>query len=392
MRPERMRFGIFMAPFHRVGENPTVAMRRNMELIEWMDGLDYDEAWIGEHHSAGWEIIADPAVFIAAVAERTRHIKLGSGVVSLPYHHPLMVADRFVQLDHMTRGRTMMGVGPGALTSDAFMMGIDPVTQRPRMEEALGVIMRLLHGETVDHKSDWFELRSARLQLLPYTRPCFPMAVASQISPAGMVTAGRNGVGVLSLGAGMPGGKEALPKHWAIAEEEAAKAGKTVRREEWRLMLPIHIAESREQAIRDIEEGQREWSVDYFERTLGRPHSEVPLDQVAAADGMILGSPEDAIATIERLQEVSGGFGGILGLAHEWTTREKTLKSYELFSRYVMPHFQGTAAAPYASQEWTRASRAQIGARYPAAIYGAFKDAGREIPEELIKQPPTRTG
>src|SRR6266545_2908638 len=164
-----MKFGIFLAPFHRIGENPTLAIDRDMELIEWLDHLGYDEVWIGEHHSAGWELIASPEIFIGAAAERTRHIMLGSGVTSLPYHHPLMVADRFVQLDHMTRGRTMLGVGPGALVSDAYMMGIDPPTQRPRMDEALSVILRLLQGEMVDYTSDWFELRKAKLQLLPYT-------------------------------------------------------------------------------------------------------------------------------------------------------------------------------------------------------------------------------
>src|SRR6476619_1105487 len=137
-----LTFGIFLAPFHRVGENPTLAMARDMELIEWLDWLGYDEAWVGEHHSAGWEVIASPEIFIAKAAHRTRNIMLGSGVTSLPYHHPFLVAQRFVQLDHMTRGRVMLGCGPGALPSDAYMMGIDPSTQRDRMEQSLAAIDR----------------------------------------------------------------------------------------------------------------------------------------------------------------------------------------------------------------------------------------------------------
>ena len=125
MAPRRLRFGIFLAPFHRVGDNPTLAIERDMKLIEWLDELGYDEAWIGEHHSAGWETIASPEIIIGAVAERTKHIKLATGVTSLPYHHPLLVAQRFVQLDHMTKGRVILGGGPGALVSDAYMMGID---------------------------------------------------------------------------------------------------------------------------------------------------------------------------------------------------------------------------------------------------------------------------
>src|ERR687887_2752875 len=142
-----MRFGIFLAPFHRADENPTLALERDLELIEALDRFGYDEAWIGEHHSAGAELVASPEVFIAAAAARTRHIRLGTGVSSLPYHHPLMLADRMVLLDHLTRGRVMFGVGPGALPSDAYMMGIDPATQRERMEEALGAIMALLTSE-----------------------------------------------------------------------------------------------------------------------------------------------------------------------------------------------------------------------------------------------------
>jgi limonene 1,2-monooxygenase len=267
-----LKFGIFLAPFHRVGENPTLSMDRDMELIEWMDHLGYDEVWVGEHHSAGWETIASPEIFIAAAAQRTRHIMLGSGVTSLPYHHPLMVANRFVQLDHMTRGRTMLGCGPGALPSDAYMMGIEPVTQRPRMDEALDAIMRLLRGdEPVTMKTDWFELREARLHLAPYTDPHFPIAVASTITPFGVMSAAKHGLGVLSIGAGLPGGPEALAGQWKIGEETAAKYGQTMDRKKWRVVVNTHVAEDDEQALRDVAKGERRETVTYFEETLGRP-------------------------------------------------------------------------------------------------------------------------
>ena len=167
--PERMKFGIFMGPFHRVGENPTLAIDRDLELVQWLDNLGYDEAWIGEHHSAGWETISSPELFLAVAADRTKHIKLGTGVISLPYHHPFMVANRMVQLDHMSHGRVMMGVGPGALPGDAYMLGIEPTVQRQRMDEALGVVLRLMtETEPITVKSDWFELNEALLQLRPY--------------------------------------------------------------------------------------------------------------------------------------------------------------------------------------------------------------------------------
>ena len=382
-----MKFGIFMAPFHRVGENPTLALQRDMELIEWLDHLGYDEAWVGEHHSAGWELIAAPELIIAAVAERTRHIKLGSGVTSLPYHHPLMVANRFVQLDHMTRGRAMLGCGPGALVSDAYMMGIAPVTQRQRMDEALGAIMALLRcDEPVTMRTDWFELHEARLHLAPYTHPRFPIAVASTLTPAGMVTAGKYGVGVLSLGAGLPGGPDALANHWRIAEEEAAKAGTTVSRAEWRVVTNVHVAEDREQAIHEVQAGERRETVTYFEETLGRPpgRADDPLREGIKLGTTLVGTPEDVIAGIERLLAASdGGFGGFLMRAHEWANREQTLRSYELFARYVMPRFQAQLESIRASNEWVRSNRRTIFSPNMEAYARAFAQAGREMPPEV---------
>ncbi|MCH8185560.1 MAG: LLM class flavin-dependent oxidoreductase, partial [Chloroflexi bacterium] len=230
--PSRMKFGIFMAPFHWLGENPTLSLERDFELLQWLDHLDFDEAWIGEHHSAGWETIASPELFIAAAAERTKHIKLGTGVLSLPYHHPLMVANRMVLLDHITRGRVMLGVGPGALSTDATMLGIDPVTQRRRMDESMGIILRLLtETEPITYESEWFTLKDAAIHLRPYTQPYFPIAVAAAQSPSGMVLAGKYGLSVLSVSV-IRGGSIApnLNEFWKIAEETAAEYGNTMDR------------------------------------------------------------------------------------------------------------------------------------------------------------------
>ncbi|MCI0546196.1 MAG: LLM class flavin-dependent oxidoreductase [Candidatus Rokubacteria bacterium] len=382
-----MRFGIFLAPFHRLGENPTLAIDRDLELVQWLDHLGYDEAWIGEHHSAGWEVIAAPEIFIAAAAERTRHIMLGSGVTSLPYHHPLMVANRFVQLDHMTRGRTMLGCGPGALVSDAHMMGIEPVTQRPRMEEALEAIIRLLRDdEPVTMKTDWFELREARLHLRPYTDPHFPIAVASTITPAGMVAAGKWGLGVLSIGAGLPGGPEALASQWKIAEETAAAHGTAMDRKDWRIVVNAHIAEDDEQALRDVSRGERHETITYFEETLGRPpgRADDPLRDGVRMGTTLVGAPDTVIRGIERLLGYSqGGFGGVLFRAHEWANREQTLRSYELFARYVMPRFQGSLDAPAASNEWARSNRKTIFGPNVEAVRRAYLDHGRAVPDEF---------
>lgn len=386
--PERMKFGVFMGPFHRVGENPTLAIDRDLELVQWLDYLGFDEAWIGEHHSAGWEIISSPEIFIAAAAERTRYIKLGTGVVSLPYHHPFMVANWMVQLDHMTHGRVMLGVGPGALPSDAYMMGIDHTVQRPRMDEALGVILRLFTAtEPITYKSDWFELREALLQLRPYQRPYMPVAVASVQSPAGVALAGKYGAAVLTIT--VPRDPSAstesdLRNLWAIAEESAAEHGQEVRREDWRLVLPVHLAETRKEAREEARMGAGRYLREYSEGTNGRrPVFDGPLDKVidfmADAGYWIVGTPDDCIEGIKRLDERSGGYGGFLVQTIDWAPREKMLHSYELLARYVMPQFQGTVASTAASNRWARERREELVAGRIRAIEQARQDYAARV-------------
>ena len=381
--PERMKFGVFMGPFHRVGENPTLAIDRDLELVQWLDYLGFDEAWIGEHHSAGWEIISSPEIFIAAAAERTRYIKLGTGVISLPYHHPLMVANWMVQLDHMTHGRVMMGVGPGALPSDAYMMGIDHTVQRPRMDEALGVILRLFtETEPITYKSDWFELREALLQLRPYQRPYMPVAVASVQSPAGVVLAGKYGAAVLTITVPRDpstNNESDLRNLWAIAEESAAEHGQEVRREDWRLVLPVHLAETRQEARAEARLGAGRYLREYSEGTNGRrPVFDGPLDKVidfmADAGFWIVGTPDDCVAGIKRLEERSGGYGGLLVQTVDWAPRDKMLHSYELLARYVMPQFQGSVASTAASNRWASERRETLVAGRASAIDRARQD------------------
>src|SRR5437899_3328221 len=267
MAHKGMRFGIFLAPFHRIGENPTLALGRDMELIEWLDYLGYDEVWVGEHHSAGWELIASPELFIAAAAERTRHIMLG---------------------------------------------------------------------------------------------------------------------------AGLPGGPEALANQWKLAEETAEKHGKRMDRKEWRLVVNVHVADDDEEALRQVKRAERHETVTYFEETLGRPpgRADDPLTEGVKMGTTLVGSVDTVVKGIEHLQRQSGGgFGGLLFRAHEWATREQTLRSYGLFARYVMPRFQGSLGTIQDSNDWARGNRKTIFGPNVEAVRRAYLDAGREIPRSTVSAP-----
>ncbi len=375
-----MKFGIFLAPFHPIGENPTLALERDFQLLEKLDALGYDEAWIGEHHSGGWETISSPEIFIAAAAARTKHIKLGTGVVSLPYHHPLMVADRMVLLDHITRGRAMLGVGPGSLPMDALMLGIDTNLQRPRMNEALGIIVRLLtEDEPITYESDWFKLNKARIQLRPYTQPHMPIAVAAVQSPSGMVAAGEHGTGVLTMD--VPRGKDAaaMGEFWSIAEDTAAKHGKTMDRSQWRVVLHVHLADSREEALLQMKQRGGRYRKEYSEGTTGSaPPSDFTVDEIAEhlvnQGSWCVGTPDDLIAKIEELQHYTGGFGGLMVQAIDWADKEHLDHSYELLARYVMPRFQGSVEGIVASQREAASNLDHIREVRTAALAKARED------------------
>ena len=318
-RPERMTFGVFLAPFHPTNENPTLAFERDLELLEWLDALGYDEAFIGEHHSAGWETIASPEVFIAAAAPRTRYIRFGTGVVSIPYHHPFMVADRMVLLDHLTRGRVILGVGPGALASDAYMMGVDPARQREMMDEGLGVIKRLFtETEPFTVKSDWFELNDGMLQIRPYQHPSIPLVVASVQTPAG-----RDGGGQarrrrdLAEHAARAGARDIAGR--AVVDRRGDRR-RARQRDAARGLAALDPGPPRRQprseAMEDVRRGHRNVTREYFEKTLGHAGPDVSddslLEYVMERHGVIVGTPDDMIEAIDRLHEISGGFGGML--------------------------------------------------------------------------------
>ena len=369
-----LRFGVFLAPFHQTDENPTLAMHRDLDLMGVLDRLGFDEAWIGEHHSGGLEIISSPEVFIAGAAERTQRLKFGTGVASLPYHQPLVLADRMIQLDHQTRGRVMFGVGAGALPSDVHMMGHEPMRVRGMMEESLDALMPLLRGEIVSAETDWFTLRDARCQLPCFTRPHMEVAVAVTTSPAGAKLAGKHGAGVLSISATTEKGFEALATTWEAWSTVAAQNGKRIDRARWRLVSPVHIAETREQARANMRFGLQAW-VRYFNRvgalpvsTTGQGSLDSDIDAMIASGLAVIGAPDDLVRQIERLWEQSGGFGCWLDFAHNWADVAETRRSYELIARYVIPHFRGANRQRIDALEWAAANRAEFIGRRTEAV------------------------
>jgi limonene 1,2-monooxygenase len=379
-----LRFGAFTPPIQQPTQNPTWALERCLELVEWFDRIGYDEAWFGEHHNGGWELICCPEIFIAAAAQRTRRIKLATGVTSLPYHHPFQVADRMTMLDHLTRGRVILGIGPGSLAFDAHIMGLDYQLNRERTAQSLEAIMRLLESdEPVTMQTDWFKLRDAQLHLRPYTYPRFEVSAATTASPAGPMLAGKHGISLLTISASTPEGFEALNKTWGIVEGEAARHGKTVDRSGWRLVSFFHIADTEEQAREDVRYGLKHL-LHYLGTTTPIPLASDPedhersVDELNASGLMVIGTPDHLVEHLHKFQAQTGGFGAFLGFGHEMANREATMHSHELLMREVAPIFQGSTERQLRNWERLRAASSDWGAQVGRAQDAAFAKYERE--------------
>ena len=367
----RMRFGIFLPPHHvPTNYNPTYALQQDVDLIKHLDGIGYDEAWFGEHHSGGVELINDPMLFIAHMAAQTKHIRLGTGVVSMPYHNPLWVADRLSLLDHLTRGRVMLGVGPGALATDAAMIGIHPSEQRDALDEDMDVLMHLLtNDEPISVETARYKLVDARMQLDFFQDPHPPVVAAAVVSPSGPRLAGKHGIGLISVGATMKAGVDVLAMHWDVVEERAKEFGKTTDRDSWRVVGLMHIAETRDQALKDVRHGIREWC-DYLQHTAAAPQIQVSgsnvdeyIEWALSTGSAVIGTPNDAIEHIQSVIDLSnGGFGSYLLFDHNWAQYSVKRRHYELFGEYVVPYFKKTNRRMQQSEKLLRTVREPLAA------------------------------
>lgn len=384
---QTLRFGTFIPPIHPVHENPSLCLERDLQLVEHMDMLGYDEAWFGEHHSAGTELYSTPELMILAAHYRTKRIRLGTGVNSLPYHNPLILADRFMQLHHMTQGRAMFGSGPGALVSDAKMLGIETSKQRDMMEEALEDILKLFRGETVTHETDWYTLKDARLQMRPYANAPIDVVTASMVSPSGPRAAGRLGTGLLSMSASAAPALKAAGTNWDLACEIAAEHGHAMDRSQWRMIGLVHVADTREQALEDVQYGLEDW-VSYFENVAVIPmvppeRRDDPVAHLVESGMAAIGTVDDVIQQIEALWGASdGGFGCYLITDHNWAPFDAKLKSYELIARYVFPHFQQHNIQREESQNWVKASQKQFKASHEKATQEQIDRHNKEQDEK----------
>ncbi len=345
-----MKFSFFMMPMHQPSESPALAFQRDIGFIHQADTLGYDEFMIGEHHSGGWETMPAPEMALAMAAAKAPRIRLGTSVINAPYHHPFHVAERIAFLDHLTEGRAMLGIGPSVLVSDIQLFRMPQEELYARMAESAEVIVRLLESrEPIDHEGRFWSFRQMKLHLRSYQSPRLPLYIASATgSDAVIDLAARHDMTLMSS----TGAKRraVMGETWKKLEAACLKLGKPApTRDRWRIATSFYLAPTREEAWKDVSEGiLRE--AEYFsaiglkftyERFAGEPLRDFTPQSCAEQRNWCIGTPEDAIAWIERTNAEAGGIGGIMLTMHDWTENWKQQRSLDLFARYVMPKFRG---------------------------------------------------
>ena len=356
-----MRFSFFMMPVHHPAENPTLAFHRDIDLIPFVEDLDYDGFFIGEHHSGGWETMPAPEMALSMAAARTGRIRLGTSVVNLPFHHPFHVAERIAFLDHLTRGRAVLGIGPSNLVTDKKLFRLGNDRLYPMLNEAADIIVRLLESEEpFDHDGEFWQFEDMRLQLRSYQQPRLPLALPTSGSAGNLDLAARHDMELWApCGRNRPGGGS-FTGFWEDFEAACARHGRAADRGRWSLVTSFYLAESRDEAWRDVEAGiLRE--TEYFasiglkplyEAYPGQPVSEFTAQSCADRRDWCIGTPDDAVRWIEDKLAENGPFGGVMLTTHEWAHTDKLKRSLELFARYVIPRFRGSNATYH--DEWRR--------------------------------------
>jgi len=359
-----MKIGMFGQPFHPPGKSPYDCQEWDLQVIRWMDELGYDEAWFGEHHTLPWEPNPSPEMLLAQAFRETKRIRLGTGGVCLPYHHPALVANRIAWLDHLSQGRLNFGVAAGSIPADWKLLGIQGKDTRDMTRESLEIIQGLWSGERpylyegkywrveVDAPvTDLFELH-----IKPFQKPGPPIGV-SGLSPGSptLKIAGAMGYIPMSLNSDIGSLRSQYDTYAAAAEA----AGRTPKRSDWRVAKEVIVAETdaaafklaTESGLGDFQRGYGSKMARIFPALQGLPVPDISDEELSAEfnarNRWIVGSPATVREKLEEYQHASGGFGTLLIFACDYSDKPEAWRaSLQLLAEEVAPK---VANSPYAA-------------------------------------------
>ncbi|MQF69723.1 LLM class flavin-dependent oxidoreductase [SAR202 cluster bacterium AD-804-J14_MRT_500m] len=353
-----MEFGIFIMPIHAPEKSFQETLEIDLQTVVLADSLGVSEGWIGEHYTIKWEPIPAPDLFIAKAFGMTERIRLGTGVVLLPLHDPIMLAHRMAMLDHLGKGRFYFGVGTGGVPTEFELFGIPEKNRHGRAAEVLDIVLELWKAEgEVNYKGKHFKVRSPQpwpevglgLHVKPYTKPHPPVAMAC-VSPYSKTAEYAGSKGWIPMSSGFLH-YSVLPTHWQTYEKGAKSAGWKPDRHKWRVARTVHVAETMEQAKSEARHNglwrsTSEYSLVQAIATRGNHNSYRPLgvelDEAVSFDWLmdntwIIGDPDHCVQKIKELHAEIGGFGHLLLVMNDWDPPEIGFRSLEMFMNEVAP-------------------------------------------------------
>jgi alkanesulfonate monooxygenase SsuD/methylene tetrahydromethanopterin reductase-like flavin-dependent oxidoreductase (luciferase family) len=355
-----MRLGLLMMPLHGVGRDLPQTLREDQDAILLADRLGFEEAWVGEHLTASTEPITSPLIFLATLLHQTSRIRLGTGVLALPHHHPAVIAGHCALFDHLSGGRLMLGIGPGGLPTDMELFGMLGREDRgERMIEAIDIILRIWAGEPPWHIEGRFWRftveQSVKLDLgngpmlKPLQRPHPPIAL-SLLSPGTGLARLAGERGWIPISANFVP-TEVVRTHWELYAKGCAAAGRAADPAAWRLTRSVLVTETDAQA-RDYL-ARHGSSLRFYYRYLCDQLTAVGLSRAFKADPampdaaltddylldtmVIAGSPGAVADRIAALRDGLGPFGTLLVAAHDWDEPALWRRSLELLAEKVRP-------------------------------------------------------
>jgi alkanesulfonate monooxygenase SsuD/methylene tetrahydromethanopterin reductase-like flavin-dependent oxidoreductase (luciferase family) len=354
-----VKLALFMMPMHNMHRSYPVTLEEDIEAFKFADELGFDEGWCGEHYSSDIEQISSPLIFLAHIANLTRTMKLGTGVVSLPIYHPAQLAAHIALLDHLTKGRLILGIGTGGLGSDFELFGLEGADRQAMMLDSISIMQRIwasdppydLPGKFWNiglSKTVWPDLG---VGVLPKTlqRPHPPLAVSvSSPNSNSIRVAARNNL--MPISANFVA-SWVVKTHWETYTDEMAKLGREPDGQNWRVARSIHVAETDEEAEAFVKQpgGAYDWYYDYMFQVYARMDAAALLAPMPGMDAasithvmvrdnfVIHGSPETVARKLLTFRKEVGPFGTLMMTAHDWTAKASMRKSMELLVTKVMP-------------------------------------------------------
>jgi alkanesulfonate monooxygenase SsuD/methylene tetrahydromethanopterin reductase-like flavin-dependent oxidoreductase (luciferase family) len=365
-----MRLGMFMMPVHPPTRSFTDTLAEDEEKSLYADKLGFEELWVGEHFSASTEPIPSPLMFMAALVPRTKNLTFGTAVICLPNHDPVKVAAEVAQFDHMSRGRFMLGIGPGGLLSDFELFGnADRAVRARKAMEAIGIIQGIwAQGPPYDFKGEFWtvRLKDAIIPELgigtmptPFQKPGPPISISlsSRDSPTARIAAQR-GWGIIT-GNNVP--TSAIASHWQTYSKACAEAGKPARGENWRVARTLMAAPSDAEAHDRVfgDHGSCRYFYTYMREVLSRvgilsvlkPRPDMTDEEAtveAITEGCVIyGSAKTMLDKLVAFRDSAGPFGTLLMTGLDWSGPNAAWEreSMRLLAQEVMPKFRQHAMA-----------------------------------------------